>query len=120
MALALSAKPTRHGLRTKDRVVKVVASGNYVTGGDTVDLTNVSNPNFLSDQRFGQNSSINDYEVVQAPAGYTAELVPGATLATWKLMVFSAPNTQLAAAAYPAAITGDFFILRFTGPKATV
>jgi hypothetical protein len=109
---------TRHNTRVKDRILKAVASGSYATGGDTLDLTNVANPNFKTDAKFGQNVAIEDWEVIQSPAGYGAELVQGATLATWKLKVFTTANTELGAGAYPGAITGDYFVLRFSGPKA--
>lgn len=120
MAQALSVRMTRHNVRVKDRIIKAVASGNYATGGDAIDLTNVANPNFKTDAKFGQNVAIEDWEVIQSPAGYGAELVQGALLSNWKLKIFTTANTELAAGAYPAAITGDFFVLRFSGPKATL
>lgn len=117
MALALTLNEVEVNLRHKDLYIKAVASGNYSTGGDTVNLTSISNPANKTNGTAGYPGTIVDYEVEQGAGGYTAELIPGATLATWKLKIFSAPGTELAAGAYPAAITADFFILRFKGPK---
>lgn len=117
MSLALQVVSAHHESRTKELILQATPSANYVTGGDTVNLTAVSNPKFIGDAQFGFPGKIDDYEVLQAPDGYTANLVPGATLATWLLQVFSAANTQLAAAAYPAGILAGVFLLRFRGPK---
>jgi len=43
----------------------------------------------------------------QPPAGYTAQIVPGADGLHPILKIFSAPGTELAAGAYPAAILAD-------------
>ncbi|MDE2102973.1 MAG: hypothetical protein KGL39_37360 [Patescibacteria group bacterium] len=117
MALALSVLSVDTDLRKKEVVVKAVASGNYATGGDTVDLTAVTNPSNRIGGFFGYPGTIEDNSVEQGAGGYTAELVPGTSLSNWKLKIYSAPGTELAAGAYPAAITGDSFTLRFRGPK---
>jgi len=117
MALALTALAVRHDLRTKELILKAVASGNYATGGDTVNLTSILNPNNITNAVAGYPGRITEPIVKQFAGGYVAELIPGTTLANWKLKIFSAPATELAAGAYPAAITGDFFILGFKGPK---
>lgn len=117
MSLALAVKSVDIDLRKKEVVLTATASGNYATGGDTVNLTAVTNPQNHNGGSFGFPVNIQDYSVEQGGGGYTAELIPGATPATWKLKVFSAPGTELAAGAYPAAITGDPFELRFRGPK---
>jgi hypothetical protein len=119
MALALTIKSVNTGMRKKRRLFKVAASGNYVTGGDTVNLASLLNPGFIGDANFGSNN-ITDFAVEQCPAGYGAELIPGTTLANWKLKIFTTANTELAAAAYPAAITADAFYLSFSGDKAIV
>ena len=117
MPLALAVAAAHHDLRDKELIIQATPSGNYVAGGDTVNLTVVSNPKFIGDAQFGFPGKIDDYEVLSAPDGYTANLVPGATLATWLLQVYSAANTPLAAAAYPAGVLAGVFLLRFRGPK---
>lgn len=123
MALALAVQKVNVDMREKEIVLKATASGNYATGGDTVNLTTITNPNFKTNAVFGFPGDINEYEVLSCPTGYVAELIPGATLATWKLK-FSATGAalsgalgEIAAAAYPAAITGGTVIVRFKGPK---
>jgi hypothetical protein len=68
-------------------------SGNYATGGDALDPT----PLFAS----GVGSIL--LMDISGGAGYGFEYNPTAKV----LKVFSAPGTELAAGAYPAALTGD-------------
>jgi hypothetical protein len=58
--------------------------------------------------------------VMSCPAGCTAILVPGATLNTWRLRIFTAENTELATGAYPAEILAGVFILFLEGPKGRI
>lgn len=93
---------------------KVTPTGNYTTGGDPLDLTAITNPKFEQNPGFRSVPSLDDIYVVRAPAGYGAELVAGTgtTLATaLKLKVFTTANTELAAGAYPGALTGDSFLI---------
>jgi hypothetical protein len=125
MALGLVATMTDHEMRKKTVEVSAQASGNYVAGGDTTNLTSIANPKQLVDAGINYPGTIEDWEVVSSPAGYQGVLVPGATLATWKLKVLqggaavSSPSAEIPAAAYPAALltVGNVFILRFKGPK---
>jgi len=125
MSIALTAVMTDHGLRKKRIVVTAQCSGNYTTGGDTVDLTTIKNPKNLVDAVIGYPTAIEDYEVENAPAGYTGVLVAGATPKTWKLQVLqggagnSQPQAEIPQAAYPAAllVVGTTFSLSFSGPK---
>lgn len=94
--------------------LKLVPTGNYTAGGDPIDLTAVTNPKFLPNPGFPTVPSIDDVYINKVPAGYGAEIVAGAgsTLATaFKLKVFTTANTELAAGAYPAALTGDSLLL---------
>ena len=123
MSLALTSQTVHHALRTKRLYLIATPSASYVTGGDTVDLTSITQTIGQSDAQVGYPGNIKNYAVVSAPAGYTAKLIKGATLATWKLKVFqvaggtpagtnSAPNLTIGAgtpATYPvgtAANTG--------------
>jgi hypothetical protein len=125
MALAVTAIMVDHELRKKTLVVSAQASGNYTTGGDTVDLTNILNPAKHTDAVIGYPGKIEDWSVENNPAGYSGNLVPGATLKTWKLQVLqgaagaSAPQAEIPQAGYPAAllVAGTTFTLRFVGPK---
>ena len=123
MALAAAIQHVRVELRTKTLIVKVTASGNYATGGDTLNLATATNPNNRTNGSFGYPGKIDDYEVETCPTGFVAELIPGTNLTNWKLKfsytgaALSGALAELAAGAYPAAITGGVILLKFTGPK---
>lgn len=117
MSLALTVVKVARYLRDKEIILAVVASGNYVAGGDTINLTSLLNPSHFDDAVIGYPGKIEDYSIEQMPAGYGGEMIPGTNLTNWKLKITTTANTELAAGAYPAAITGDTIYLRFKGPK---
>ncbi len=83
----------------------VVASGNYTTSGDTLDLSQV--PLIASDQPPVQGTAWMD-----GLAGYDYVFVPGVAMNSNKVKIFqqgaaAGPFPELAAGAYPAAITAD-------------
>ena len=100
--------------RRKVLTVAALAVGNYVPGGDSINLSNVQNPKFISNGKIGGVPKI--AEVMNAPGGYSAEIITASTLAGFKLKVYSAPGVELAAGAYPAALLADAFLLKFAGP----
>lgn len=120
MAIALSTQTVRHELRIKKLYLLATASGNYVTGGDTVNLQAITPSLGLADATVGYPGVIKHYEVCNAPSGYTANLIPGSTLATWKLQIFSTSNTELVAGAYPAGIIATPFVIVVEGPKGQI
>lgn len=105
MALAAVLKNIDYSRRRKRFKLAVTMSGNYATGGDTLDLTAVTNPNFLPAGKFA--IVPDDYDAQNAPGGYTAEFLPGTTLANGKVLFRSAAGAEVAAAAYPGALSGD-------------
>jgi hypothetical protein len=123
MSLAASAVAIPKHLRDKEMVLSLTPTGNYVNGGDTVNLTSIANPKYLGNANVGFPGNIQIWEVINCPVGYSAKLIPGATLATWKLKVLqggaanSTPEAEIPAAAYPAAILADVFTIRLVGPK---
>lgn len=118
MPLANAAVSSSNTRRQKTIKIKATPSGNYPAGGDPIDLTNITDPQFQGSCFPGK---IPDYiQIENSPAGYTAEIVAGTgtTLATaFKLKVFTAAGTELTAAAYPAALLADFFLLALIGPN---
>jgi hypothetical protein len=83
----------------------VVASGNYTTGGDTLDLSQY--PIIASTQ-----APIVGTSWMDGLAGYDYVFSPGATINTNKVKVFqehgsAGPFQELASGAYPAGITSD-------------
>ena len=97
--------------------IKVVPTGNYTTGGDTLNL----NPSALADPLglgiigFPSNPPQTPPIVDQtfftgAYAGYSASIVPGATLGTYKLQIWNG-GVELGAGAYPAGILNQYIAI---------
>ena len=105
MAVALAIKAIDVSRRRKRITYNLTFSGNYSTGGDTLNLATASNPRFLD---AGYPSRVPDQiDVMGNPGGTSAEAVLGTGMTDNKIKLFSAPNTELAAGAYNAAVTGD-------------
>ncbi len=86
-------------------------SGNYATGGDTLDFTTVAGvipssqaPVQLSIQ--SQNGNFNQYVPVQ-----------GSALNNWKVRIAAPGGTEIAAGAYPASVTSDIVAFQATFRK---
>jgi hypothetical protein len=97
--------------------LQCVLSGNYVLGGDTLNL----NPSAFKDPNgvglLGYpdsvpkiNPSIFSTNFTGAYALYEANVVPGATLGTFKVQ-FASGGVELGAGAYPAGMFGQSFIV---------
>lgn len=93
---------------------RLAFSNSYSTGGDTLDLTAVANlfPSgtlvyaFIDGNGTGtQQSASGGYYVVIGNQG------AGTALNAFKVKIFAAAGTELAAGAYPAAVTGDYVVL---------
>lgn len=118
MPLTLVAQGTSNSRRQKTIKLSATPTGAYPAGGDPIDLTAIADPQFLGSCFPGQVPQ--SVQIENSPDGYTAEIVAGTgiTLATaYKLKIFSAPNTELTAAAYPAGLTADSFLLALSGPN---
>ncbi len=83
----------------------IAASGNYATGGDTLDFTTIQGKGAYS--RVFQASALPVQVAVYGTTGDSYGFVPGTTLANGKVKINTASNTELGAGAYPARITGD-------------
>jgi hypothetical protein len=85
-------------------------SGNYPTGGDTLDFTTVADklPSDQIIQVFADSQNGN--------AGYYVP-VQGSALNNWKLKAFSGGGTELSAGAYPASVTSDIVQITITARK---
>ncbi len=83
----------------------VAASGNYATGGDTLDLSQT--PIIASAK-----PPIQGTPWMDGLAGYDYVFTPGAALSNGKVKIFQQGASagafpELASGAYPAAVTGD-------------
>jgi hypothetical protein len=112
MALASVVRFVDYSRRRKVITLGVTFSGSYTTGGDTLDLTATTNPKYFVAAKFGTIPV--EFVVCNDAGGCGFEWVPGTTLANGKVKVFSAANTELAAGAYNAALTGDTLILELS------
>ncbi len=77
----------------------LAASGNYSTGGDTLDFTTVS-PQIAASQTPVQ-------VWVGGSTGDAYSWIKGTALNNQKIKVNTGSNTELASGAYPSRITGD-------------
>jgi hypothetical protein len=97
-------------------IYKVVLSGAYVQAvrlantGEQLKPFAAANPNFQP-KAFPGNKGFRRGYVIQGGAGNGVEIIPGADIFTWLLKMYSAANTEVAAAGYNAAITGDLDIM---------
>ena len=121
MAVAISIQDVNESRRSRVRTCKLVFSGSYVTGGDTIDLTAATNPNNMPAAKFARNPV--GFSILNDTPGYKFYLIPGANLTNWKIQVrqdagTNNPFAEIAAAGYPGAITGDANIrIEFRAPK---
>ena len=85
-------------------------SGNYPTGGDTMDFTTVADklPSTQIIQAFAESQNGN--------SGYYVALA-GTALNNWKLKAFNGGGTEITAGAYPASVTTDVVQLAITARK---
>lgn len=86
----------------------ITFSGSYATGGDTFDLTAITKPLGTSGIPGGYSGATIPLVIyIQGINGYSYSYVKGTTRANGKIKVSTTANTELAAGAYPAGVTGD-------------
>lgn len=126
MSLAGAVTTVRPGLRDIERIITVTPTGNYQgngAGGDVLNLTTLTNPNFLANAAIGYPGNFDEAEVLASPPGFVGVLVKGGTLATWGIRVYqtgaavSSPLAELANGAYPAGVLAGVFVIKLKGPK---
>jgi len=85
-------------------------SGNYTTGGDTLDFTTVADklPSDQVIQVFADSQNGN--------SGYYIP-VQGSALNNWKLKAFTGGGTEISAGAYPSSVTSDIVQITVTALK---
>jgi hypothetical protein len=105
MAVALAVVSVDNTRRKKRITYKTTFSGNYATGGDTIDFTAATDPNFKNARIPSVPPEL--IEVNGNPGGHGAEGVVGAGNNNSKIKLFSAAGTELAAAAYPAGVLAE-------------
>ena len=105
MAAALTVLDVDNSGKSLYLTCLITLSGNYSTGGDTIDLTTVIGKGVLG--RVFQAGKSPLYGWCAGSTGDSYAVLPGTTLANGKLKINTASNTELAAGAYAARFTGD-------------
>ena len=113
MAITISLQPNNVDSSASNFVYAVATltfSGNYATGGDTLDFTQITNviPSDTIVQVFAESQNGN--------SGYYIP-VQGASLNNWTLKAFLGGGTEVTAGAYPASVTTDIVQLSITARK---
>lgn len=111
MALALKAIAQIKHTNALELLAKVTPSGNYTTGGDALDLTAITDPNAIGAIPPSRVPDIPVGVKICNCAGYYAQVVPNAALASYKLQFFESEDVEVAQAGYPAAISGGEIVL---------
>jgi hypothetical protein len=120
-AATLSVTDVNESRRSRTRTVKVVlAAGDYVSGGITLDLTGVLNPNNLPCAKFTRNPI--NVTVKGSFGSHMVTIEPGTLLTNWKLHLWDVPSgtigvEQTVAALAAGAVTPNYILLDFVGPK---
>lgn len=113
MPITISLAPTNVDSSASNFVYAIATlafSGNYPTGGDTLDFTQVADklPSTQIVQAFGESQNGN--------SGYYVAIA-GSALNNWKLKCFNGGGTEISAGAYPASVTSDVVQLSITARK---
>ena len=112
MAITISLSPLNVDSSASNFVYAVATltfTGNYPTGGDTLDFTQVAN----------QLPSTMVQAIAESQNGNSGYYVPiqGTALNNWKLKAFVGGGTEITAGAYPGTVTGDIVQLSITARK---
>lgn len=113
MANTVTALYQKRGVNHKTTVVQIVVSGNYVQGGEAVNLSASAllNPNAKAITGPNLNFPLPPKVAAQSLGGYTATVTPTGNACNTKIQFWNG-NTELAAGAYPnPAITGGTLTL---------
>lgn len=106
MSLAINVTQIQEGLDGVEVFGLLTPSGNYPTGGDTLDWTTVAGANSANGRVFTPSA----LPVICQIAGTTGDdygYVAGTTLANGKVKINTTSNAELGAGAYAARFTGD-------------
>lgn len=91
-------------------ILQLTFSGSYTTGGDTLDLTKVTNTSNIEAGLFHRNPT--RFRLANpAPAGWVLEVSPGSALNNWLILVREQNGStgklvEIAQGAYDASLTG--------------
>ena len=114
MAITISLQPNNVDSSASNFVYAVATltfSGNYPSGGDTLDFTQVASvlPSDTIVQVFGESQNGNGLNFYIP--------VAGTALNNWKLKCFVPAGTEITAGTYPGTVTGDLVQISITARK---
>jgi len=113
MAIAITLSSTNVDGSASNFVYAVATltfSGNYTTGGDTLDFTQIAD-------KLGGSTVVQAFaESQNGNSGYYIP-VQGTALNNWKLKAFQGGGTEISAGAYPGSVTGDIVQLSILARK---
>jgi hypothetical protein len=112
MPLAPTALKQNREVNSNSLFINPTPSGNYSTGGDTLNLGAIANPKGLNVT--GPTNSVTNLLVgvfSENLSGYYAQVVPGTTLANFKVKFFALGGAEVSAGAYPSQITSGSLVL---------
>ena len=120
MPFSLVALYSTNSRRTKTIEVTATPTGAYTPGGDPIDLTTLVDTTFQGNCFPGSVPKV--IKIENSAVGYTAEIiatgtVPATLSNAYKMKVFSGGGAELPAAAYPAGLLADAFLLELVGPN---
>lgn len=113
MAITISLSPLNVDASASNFVYAVATltfSGNYVSGGDTLDFTQVAD-------KLASSSVVQVFAESQNGNGGYYIPVQGSGLNNWKLKAFLGGGTEVGAGAYPVSVTTDVVQLSITARK---
>lgn len=113
MTIAAAAVALQRDRQNTRRTVNLTFTGNYVAGGDTLDLTLLTNLKGIDGMKTF--SRVPDFfEALNQPIAFQIQLIIGADNKTHKVKIWDeVAGTELAAGAYPAGLTAATITIAF-------
>lgn len=107
MAVKGQSLSMQTGQRITERLLALAFSGNYVAGGDTLDLTNIDQTTIARIDGFANftYAGIKITYPVSESGGYYFEVIKGTTLKNYKIKAYQPTGTEVVAGAYPAPMS---------------
>lgn len=118
MPIAINITQIQEGSDGVEVFGTLTFSGNYVTGGDTLDFTTVIGSLASANGRVFTPSAVPVGGQINGSNGRTFAWILGTALNNQKVKIETGVDTELGAGAYPAGVTGDANIwFDFAFPK---
>lgn len=107
MAIALEVRKVGQSRRHRKIIYKATPTGNYPTGGDTIDFTAATNPLSLPLAFLAFPPTVDQVGFLDSLAGNDPEYVAGTTLKNGLLKLWNSQNNEHANGVYSAGELAD-------------